>query len=430
MAWDDALVTNAGAKILQRSMNGETFYLDHAAGGTGTVQASALMAQVDLAAQKQIFPITKVSILPSGQKVSIQINSVGLTAGYQMQQIGIWAHVGTDAPVLFAILQDQAGIAIPSKTDMPDFTMTFYAVIAVSGNVKFNLTVDTSTLQKIIRVPGMIKGDGDGNFTPAIAGEDYGYPMKKGSAAPTTGTVGEPGQHYFAETSKKEYVCQGKDGDQYIWVMAGATSTDDIQYKGRPLSEALAAGLGAEGDMIMLGPASMADQLKPGGLLLITNDANPEDYAVTLDDLLAEGYKAANGQDDDLGTMLTVGRADVLDLRADIAGTKFTAATLPTLVTAIRGVCAAAVEDGAYVENGVITLSWRQVEYYVIHSSLVSHAEACQETWVWARDPGSEMLALRMAVSDISATVGDMNAVLDEVLEGEDENGEGQGQEE
>ena len=78
----------------------------------------------------------------------------------------------------------------------------------------------------------------------------------------------------------------------------------------------------------------------------------------------------------------------------------------------------------------MIDLSWRQVEYYIIHGVLVSHAEACQETWIWARDPSSEMLALRQAVSDITATVGDMNAVLDEVLEGEGDNGEGQEQEE
>ena len=430
MAWNDALVTNGGVKLLQRAMAGEVFYLDYAAGGTGTVQASALMAQTELAAKKQNFPIVKVSLLPSGQKLSIQINSIGLESGYPMQQIGIWAHIGNDDPVLFAILQDQAGIAIPSQTDMPDFTMTFYAVIAVSGDVKFNLKVDTSTLQKIILVPGIIKGDGNGNFETAVPGEDYGLPMVKGNAAPTEETEGTVGQHFIVTQTGKEYVCLGKDGEDYIWTVAGVTNTDEILYKGRPLSEALAAGLGSAADLILMGPASMIDRLPVGGLLLITDEADPEDYAVTLDDLLAEGYKAANGQSDNLGTILTVGRADVLDLRADITGTLFTEETLPTLVTAIRGVCAAAVANGAYVEDGVIDLSWRQVEYYIIHGVLVSHAEACQETWIWARDPSSEMLALRQAVSDITATVGNMNAVLDEVLEGEGDNGEGQEQEE
>lgn len=425
MAWDDALVTNTGVRLLQRAMAGEVFYLDYAAGGTGTVQASALMAQNDLASRKQIFQITKVTLLPNGQKLSIQINSMGLASGYPMQQIGIWAHIGNDAPSLFAILQDPAGIAIPSEKDMPDFTMTFYAVLAVSGQVQFNLTVDPSTLQKIILVPGIVKGDGFGNFEPAVPGVDYGLPVIGGNYAPTVNTVGTVGQHYLT-SSGKEYVCLGVDGNDYIWTVAGATDTDDITYKGRPLTEALASGLGNAVNLIMLGPASMIDQLPIGGLLLITDDADPDDYAVTLNDLLAEGYKWAIGQSDDLGAMLTVGRADVLDLRADITGTLFTEETLPTLVTAIRGVCTAAVANGAYVEDGVITLSWRQVEYYIIHGVLVSHAEACMETWVWAKDPSSEMLALRRAVEDVEATVGDMNAVLDEVLEGEDGNGEGQ----
>lgn len=427
MAWSDALTTNAGTKLLQRAMAGEVFYLDHAAGGTGTVQASALMAQNDLVNKKQILPIVKRSLLPEGQKIGIQINSIGLVSGYKMQQLGIWAHVGNDTPVLFAILQDQTGIDIPSQTDIQDFTLTFYAVLAVSNQIQINLTVDPSTLQRIILVPGIIKGDGYGGFTPAVPGEDYSPPTAKGNAAPTEATPGISGQHYLT-SSGKEYICLGKNGEDYIWIIAGATSTDDIMYKGRPLTEALAAGLGSAAGMIMLGPASLIDRLPIGGLLLITDEANPEDYAVTLADLLAEGYKAANGQSDDLEAMLTVGRAEVLDLRADITGTLFTEETLPTLVTAIRDLCAAAVAGGAYVEDGVIALSWRQVEYYIIHRALVSHAEACRETWIWARDPSSEMLALRRAVSDVTATIGDMNAVLDEVLEGEEGNGEGQGQ--
>lgn len=429
MAWSDALITNAGTKLLQRAMAGEVFYLDYAAGGTGTVQASALMAQNNLATKKQNFQITKVTLLPHGQKLAIQINSIGLSTGYQMQQIGIWAHIGNDDPVLFAILQDPTGIAIPSETDIQDFTMTFYAVLAVSNQIQLKLTVDPSTLQKIILVPGIIKGDGYGGFEQAVPGEDYEPPAVKGNAAPTTATVGVVGQHYITSAGK-EYVCLGKNGEDYIWTIAGASDTDDITYKGRPLTEALVSGLGNAVNLIMLGPASMIDQLPIGGLLLITDDADPDDYAVTLNDLLAEGYKAASGQSDDLGTMLTVGRAYVLDLRADITGTLFTEETLPTLATAIRGVCAAAVADGAYVEDGVINLSWRQVEYYIIHTELVSHAEACQETWTWAKDPSAEILALRRAVENVEATVGDMNAVLDEVLEGEDENGEGQDQEE
>lgn len=426
MAWDDAVVTNAGVQMLNRALGGEIIHLDWAEGGDGIAASASLMAAVGLTGKKQTFPVIQVAALAKGKRISIQITNKDLTKGYAMTEIGIFAHVGNEEPVLLAVLQDKVGVAIPAESEIAGFTMTFHAVVAVSGEAVFSITIQKEALQPKIMAAGMLKGDGMGGVEAAEPGEDYGYPTLKGVSAPTWETEGKQGQHYLATSTGKEYVCLGKEGEDYIWDIAGVTNTDDITYKGRPLTEALAAGLGSAAGMIMLGPASLIDRLPIGGLLLITDEANPEDYAVTLADLLAEGYKAANGQSDDLEAMLTVGRADVLDLRADITGTLFTEETLPTLVTAIRGVCAAAVANGAYVEDGVISLSWRQVEYYIIHGVLVSHAEACMETWVWAKDPSSEILALRRAVENVEATVGDMNAVLDEVLEGEDGNGEGQ----
>jgi len=146
MAWDNAVVTNAGISLLQQVLAGETLTLDKAAGGTGTVPASALMAQIGLKEQKQEFPITSVKNVSNGKKVCIQITNVGLASGYIMQQVGIWAHIGNNSPVLFAILQDDTGIAIPSRTEIPDFAMNLYAVINFSNESNFSLSVEPSAL--------------------------------------------------------------------------------------------------------------------------------------------------------------------------------------------------------------------------------------------------------------------------------------------
>ena len=146
MAWDNAVVTNNGVAMLQQVLAGEVLTLDWAAGGTGTVPPSSLMAQTALKEQKQNFAITGAANVPNGKKISVQITNVGLMAGYLLQQVGIWAHVGNSPPVLFAILQDNTGIAIPSDSEVPDFAMNFYAVIDFSNESNFNLVVDPSAL--------------------------------------------------------------------------------------------------------------------------------------------------------------------------------------------------------------------------------------------------------------------------------------------
>ena len=146
MAWNNAVVTNAGVAMLQQVLTGETLVIDGAAGGTGTVTPVALMVQTELIEQKQTFSVVGQENVTGGKKLSIAISNSGLVTGYLMQQVGIFAHVGSNPPALFAILQDETGITIPSSTDIPDFAINFYAVIGFSSESNFELTIDPSTL--------------------------------------------------------------------------------------------------------------------------------------------------------------------------------------------------------------------------------------------------------------------------------------------
>ncbi len=179
----------------------------------------------------------------------------------------------------------------------------------------------------------------------------------------------------------------------------------------------LSVGLSQKAGMSLVGPASLVEQLLPGGVLFLTDDADPADYAVTLDMLLDEGYKAAKGEADNLDTLLTVGRAKVLNLRSDSAGSYFNAGDLSTLSAKMKALCAAAV--GTEYDTGeALSLSHRQVQYYILHGVLVTHTQAQGETWSWAMDPESEYRALRQEVDALGALIGDINAALDTVLLG------------
>ncbi|MBR3767517.1 MAG: hypothetical protein IKL10_04665 [Clostridia bacterium] len=146
MAWNNTAVTTAGNALLQRVLAGEQLYLDYAAGGSGTVDTASLMAQTTLINQQQVFNIVGLSKVANGQKVNIQILNAELKTGYIMQQIGIWAHIGAEEPLLFAILQDEKGIDIPSEYEVGDFALNFYAVIDFSNQSEFQITVDPSAL--------------------------------------------------------------------------------------------------------------------------------------------------------------------------------------------------------------------------------------------------------------------------------------------
>ncbi len=146
MAWNNTAVTTAGNALLQRVLAGEQLSLDYAAGGSGTVDTASLMTQTALYEQKQHFNIAGISKVSNGQKINIQILNTGLLSAYTMQQIGVWAHIGSDAPVLFALLQDENGIDIPAESDVVDFSLNFYAVIDFSGQSEFLINVDPSAL--------------------------------------------------------------------------------------------------------------------------------------------------------------------------------------------------------------------------------------------------------------------------------------------
>lgn len=146
MAWNNAVVTNGGVALLQQVLGGKQLILDSAGGGSGTVDTAALIAQTALKNKVQTFNIANAIDVSGGKRISVLITNKELETAYDMQQLGIWAHIGTGAPALFAILQDDKGINIPSESEMPDFAANFYVIIDFSGSSNIQVSVNPQTL--------------------------------------------------------------------------------------------------------------------------------------------------------------------------------------------------------------------------------------------------------------------------------------------
>ena len=144
--WQNAVVTSAGISMLGQVISGGKLNITRAALGSGTVDASALMAQKALTLPLDVsVVIAKMELIDgSGISIRLQIRNTGVTATRTMKQIGLFAKVGDGEEALFAIMQDDGGEEIPSESSYPDFMLEFTAAVAVSNTDGITVTVSGS----------------------------------------------------------------------------------------------------------------------------------------------------------------------------------------------------------------------------------------------------------------------------------------------
>ena len=142
--WDDAVITNVGKTLLAQWAAGGTFNIDSAAAGTGTVNASLLMAQTGLVAKKQAMNIVKSEKITGGVRLQLQLSNKGVSAQYTINQIGVWGSLDGGATTMMAIFQDDDGVAVPAEADTPEYVFTVYAVLQMDNTGTLTVTLDSS----------------------------------------------------------------------------------------------------------------------------------------------------------------------------------------------------------------------------------------------------------------------------------------------
>lgn len=146
MAWK-GVITNSGSELLAQWTAGKTLTITRAAAGTGRVSEAAMLAQTALVSEKQTVSILSNKTTAQGQKLQLQVTP--LATGYPLNQLGIWAKLDSGAARLIALFQTDtdAGVEIPSKTDVPDYVYTFYGLLEFTGSGgTLHVTIDASAL--------------------------------------------------------------------------------------------------------------------------------------------------------------------------------------------------------------------------------------------------------------------------------------------
>ena len=140
MAWSDSTVTNTGLVMLNELLAGCTLTITSATGGTGIADPATLIEIESLQKPKQELSLLGIENQEQGKRIKIQITSTGLTEGYQLQQVAVYAALDKEeqSERLF-IMQDEKGIWIPSESETPGFVVEMYAFIAMTNDVKIQM---------------------------------------------------------------------------------------------------------------------------------------------------------------------------------------------------------------------------------------------------------------------------------------------------
>lgn len=141
----NGVVTNGGADILNEWAGGGTLQITGAASGDATVPEAALLVQRNISGIRREVALTGYRKIEGGTQIRIQIPAPP-AQGYILRQLGIWAALDGGEPVLLALFQANEGIPIPSSAESPDFTYTFYGILALDNTGPLEVLVDANAL--------------------------------------------------------------------------------------------------------------------------------------------------------------------------------------------------------------------------------------------------------------------------------------------
>ena len=144
MSWTNAVITAAG-QAMQAALagTGKGFTFTRAASGAGTA-AGELSAQTALTDERQTLSLQPgATVEGSKKKVQVVLSNAGLQTGYTMHQLGFFAQAeDSEDEILYAIVQDETGDAIPSAADSPGFSVDWTYIFSYGSAAEVSVTLD------------------------------------------------------------------------------------------------------------------------------------------------------------------------------------------------------------------------------------------------------------------------------------------------
>ena len=169
-----AYITTAGAALIAECLNAGLVFTRAEIGTGGDQDESTCRARTALASKAADAGIGGVTFTNGTAKVTVQYSNAEQESTIAVKEIGIYAKKsGSDTEVLivYANFGGDTDDILPSQAAM--FARLYEIILAVTGVASITVSVPTGTYQETITANGILKGDGAGNITAAVAGTDY-----------------------------------------------------------------------------------------------------------------------------------------------------------------------------------------------------------------------------------------------------------------
>ena len=144
MSWTNAVITAAG-QAMQAALagTGKGFTFTRAASGAGTA-TGGLSAQTALTDERQTLSLQPGETVEGNKKkIQVVLSNTGLQTGYTMHQLGFFAQAeDSEDEILYAIVQDETGDAIPSAADSPGFSVDWTYIFSYGSADEVSVTLD------------------------------------------------------------------------------------------------------------------------------------------------------------------------------------------------------------------------------------------------------------------------------------------------
>ena len=170
MSWTNAVITAAG-QAMQAALagTGKGFTFTRAASGAGTA-AGELAAQTALTDERQTLSLQPgATVEGSKKKIQVVLSNAGLKTGYTMHQLGFFAQAeDSEDEILYAIVQDEAGDAIPAAAESPGFSVDWTYIFSYGSADEVSVTLDPAGVigWSAVGQPGGVAPLDEGGLVP------------------------------------------------------------------------------------------------------------------------------------------------------------------------------------------------------------------------------------------------------------------------
>lgn len=145
MSWK-GVITNKGRELIEQWAGGnEVLTIDSASVGSGQVAETEMKNATNLSSRQSDAQIVSKKTTEQGIQLKILIGPA-TAASYTAREIGLWAHLGNDEPVLFALHQDVGGtgVSIPTAEVSPNFAFALFLIHAITDEGSLKIITDSN----------------------------------------------------------------------------------------------------------------------------------------------------------------------------------------------------------------------------------------------------------------------------------------------